>query len=88
MKIKLSQFTPEEIKEIRRTIITTKWRTLITKEKRNFEEIYVVLDATHVMIRETTPDVVPETKAPPTRIQTVKYIMLTPSKMVNQQRKE
>ena len=87
MKIKLSQFTPEEIIE-RRIIITTKGRNLITKDKGNLEEIYPVLDATHVMRRDTTPEIVPETKAPPTRSQTRKDIMFTQLKMMNQQRKD
>ena len=36
------------------------------------------------MRRDTTPKIVPETKAPPTRIQTRKDIMLTPLKMMKQ----
>ena len=45
--IKLSQFIPKEI--------TIRWRTIITKNKGDPEEIYLVLDVTHVMRRETTP---------------------------------
>ena len=40
------------------------------------------------MRRDTTPEIVPETKAPPTRRLTRKYIMLIPLKMMNQQGKE
>ena len=65
--IKLSQSTLEEITTRGRTIITTRRRAIIKKEKEKPEEIYPVLDVTHVMIRDTTLDIVPETKAPPTR---------------------
>ena len=46
--------------------------------------MYPVLDVTHVMRRDTTAEIVPETKVPPTRRLTRKDIMLTPLKMMNQ----
>ena len=61
LKIKLSQFTPEEIIERRRTIVT--------QDKRNSVEILPILDATLVMRRDTTPETVLEIKAPSTRSQ-------------------
>ena len=65
-----------------------KGRTLITKYKINSEDIYLVLDDTHVMRRDTTPEIVPETKDPPTRILTRKDSMLTQLNMMNQQGKK
>ena len=52
------KFTPEEIIERKRTIITTERRIIITKDKRNLEEILPILDATLVMRRDTTPETV------------------------------
>ena len=78
--IKLSHYTLEET--------TTRGRITITKDKENPEEIYLVLDVTHVMRRDITPEIVLETKAPPTRSPTGKDIMFTSPKMMNQQRKE
>ena len=79
MTIKLSQFTLEEI--------TTRGRTTITEDKGDPKEIYPVLDVTHVMRRDTTLEIVPETKAPPMRRRKIKYIMLTQLNMMNQRMK-
>jgi len=78
--IKLSQFILEEI--------ITRGRTTITKDKGDPEDIYPVLDVTHVMRGDTTPKIVTKTKVPPTRRLTRRDIMLTPLKMMNQQGKE
>ena len=72
--IKLSQFT--------------RGRTFITEDKEDPKEIYPVLDVTHVMRRDTTPKIIPETKAPPTRSLTRRGIMLTLLKRMNQKGKE
>ena len=64
--------------------LATKWRMLISKYKINSKEIYQVLDATHVMRRDTTLEIVLETKVPPTISRTRKYIMLRPLKMMKQ----
>ena len=77
--IKLSPFILEEI--------ITRGRTIIIEDKEDPEEIYPVLYVTHVMRRDTTPKIVPETKAPPIRILTRKDIMFTPLNMMNQQGK-
>ena len=61
-----------------------KRRTVITKVKINLEEILPVLYATLVMRRDITPNIVPKTKAPSTRSQIRRAIMLTPLKMMNQ----
>ena len=74
--IKLSQFTLEEI--------TTRGRTTITKDKGYPEEIYPVIDVTHVMRRDTAAEIFLETKVPPTRRLTRKDTMLTPLNMMNQ----
>ena len=58
------------------------------KRKRKKEDIYPILDVTHVMRRDTTPETIPETKAPPTRNRARKYIMITSLKMMNQQELE
>ena len=47
-----------------------------------------MLDVTHVMRRDTTPEIVLETKVLPTRRLTRKDIMLIPLKMMNRQGKE
>ena len=52
--IKLSQFILEEI--------ITRGRTTITKDKGDPEDIYPVLDVTHVMRGDTTPKIVTKTK--------------------------
>ena len=76
LEIKLSQFTPEEI--------TKRRRTIIIKEKIKSDEILPILDSTLVMRRDTTPNIVPVSKAPPTKGSARKYIMLTPLNMMNQ----
>ena len=53
------------------------------RRQRRPDEIYPVLDVTHVMRRDTSPEIVLETKVPPTRRLTRKDIMLTPLKMMN-----
>ena len=57
--INLSGFTLEET--------TTRGRTTIKKDKGYPEEIYLVLYVMGVMRRDTTPEIVPKTKVPPTR---------------------
>ena len=75
MNIKLSQLTQEEITERRRTTITTKGRTIIIKDKRSLKKILPTFDATLVMRRDITPEIVQEIKAPSIRSQIGRYII-------------
>ena len=78
MKIKLSQYTPRKIEG---TIIIPK---VITDTKTTLEEIYLVSDALHVMRKDTSLEIVPETMATLKRRRTKNEdIMLTLQRMMN-----
>ena len=80
MKIKLSQSTPRKPEG---TIITPKVRI------HTLEETYLLSDVTHVMRKDTYPDIVLKTKVDLTRRrETRRDIMLTLQKMMNLPRRE
>ena len=82
MKIKLSQYTPRKTEG---TIIIPK---VSTHTRITLEEIYLVLDALHVMRKDTSPKIVPETKVALKRRTTKEDIMLTLQRMMNLQERE
>ena len=90
MKIKLSQQTPR--KSERSTIISRKVsiHTRIRKiTPEDIAEIYLVSDSIHVMIEETSPEIVLEIKVDLTRRKTKKEdIMLTLQRMMKLPRRE
>ena len=72
------------------TIIITKVSTLTRKiTLEDLTKIYLVSDALHVMIKDTSPETVPETKEVLKRRRTTKEdIILIPQKMMNLQERK
>ena len=84
MKINLSQNTPRKLQG---TTIISKVSILARIRKITIEdlaEIYLNLDAIHVMRKDTSPKIVLEIEVAPTRRRTTKEdIMLTLQRMMN-----
>ena len=87
MNIKISQYTPRKAKE---TFITPKLSTSTRKiTLGDLTEIYLNLDAIHVMKEDTLPEIVLETKMALTRRREIREdIMLMLQRMMNLPQRE